>query len=199
MKEYVVGITGASGGIYGVRLVQELVAAGHYVHLLLTTASWQVFREELLWDIDTQDRTRVLDFFGVPKDRVAVHDMTDFRAPVASGSHKTDGMIVIPCSMGTLSAIANGSSDNLLERAADTHLKEGRPLIVVPRETPFNKIHLRNLLAVSEAGARILPAMPGFYHLPRTMDDLINFIVGKALDALDVEHSLFRRWGESRD
>ncbi|MFC4768918.1 UbiX family flavin prenyltransferase [Effusibacillus consociatus] len=195
-KEFVVGITGASGGIYGIRLVQELIKGGHLVHLLLTNASWQVFQEELGWEIETGDRASIPSRFEVASDRLKVHDMHDYRAPVASGSHRTDGMIIIPCSMGTLSAIAHGASDNLLERAADTTLKEGRPLIIVPRETPLNVIHLRNMLALAEAGARILPAMPGFYHLPRTMDDLIHFVVGKALDALQVEHQLFRRWGE---
>jgi 4-hydroxy-3-polyprenylbenzoate decarboxylase len=195
-KEFVVGVTGASGGIYAVRLVQELIRAGHLVHLLITNAAWQVFQEELQWDIRTGDRASIPAWFDVPANQLLVHDMHDYRAPVASGSHRTSGMIVIPCSMGTLSAIAHGASDNLLERAADTVLKEGRPLIVVPRETPMNVIHLRNLLALAEAGAKILPAMPAFYHLPKTMDDLIDFVVGKVLDALQVEHTLFRRWGE---
>lgn len=195
-NEFVVGITGASGAVYGVRLVQELVNSGHLVHLLLTNASWQVFQEELEWTVEAGDRSSIPELFQLPGDRLKVHNMHDYRAPVASGSHRTDGMIIIPCSMGTLSAIAHGASDNLLERAADTHLKEGRPLVVVPRETPLNVIHLRNMLTLAEAGARILPAMPGYYHLPRSMDDLINFVVGKALDALGVEHKLFRRWGE---
>lgn len=195
-KEFVVGITGASGGIYGVRLVQELVRNGHFVHLLLTDAAWQVFQEELAWDIEKGDRASLPDRFQVVPERVKVHDMHDFRAPVASGSHRIDGMVIIPCSMGTLSAIAQGASDNLLERAADTALKEGRPLIVVPRETPLNVIQLRNMVTLAEAGARILPAMPGFYHLPKTLDDIVDFVVGKTLDALQVEHRLFRRWGE---
>lgn len=195
-KEFVVGITGASGAIYGVRLVQELIKGGNYVHLLLTNAAWQVFQQELLWDIETGDRAAIPGLLGVPEELIAVPDMQDYRSPVASGSHRTDGMIIIPCSMGTLSAIAHGASDNLLERAADTTLKEGRQLIVVPRETPLNAIHLRNMLALAEAGARILPAMPGFYHLPESLDDIIDFVVGKALDALRVEHQLFRRWGE---
>ncbi|GAX89722.1 UbiX family flavin prenyltransferase [Effusibacillus lacus] len=195
-KEFVVGITGASGGIYGVRLVQELAAAGHLVHLLLTNASWQVFREELQWNITAGDRSSIPIWFKVDPASVQVHDMHDYRAPVASGSHHTDGMVIIPCSMGTLSAIAHGASDNLLERAADTALKEGRTLVVVPRETPMNAIHLRNMLMLAEAGARILPAMPGFYHLPQTIDDLVDFVVGKVLDALRIDHNLFRRWGE---
>ncbi|WP_018133233.1 UbiX family flavin prenyltransferase [Effusibacillus pohliae] len=195
-KEFVVGMTGASGAVYGVRLVQELIRGGHLVHLLLTNACWQVFQEELGWNIETGDRASIPGRFAVLPERLQVHDLHDYRAPVASGSHPIDGMIIIPCSMGTLAAIAHGASDNLLERAADTVLKEGRPLVIVPRETPLNVIHLRNMLALAEAGARILPAMPGFYHLPRTIDDLVDFVVGKALDALRVEHHLFRRWGE---
>lgn len=195
-REFIVGITGASGGIYGVRLVQELAKAGHLVHLLLTHAAWQVLREELEWDIAQGDRDSLPDRFQVAAERLKIYDMQDYGSPIASGSYKTDGMIIIPCSMGTLSAIAHGASDNLLERAADATLKEGRPLIIVPRETPMNLIHLRNLLALGEAGARILPAMPGFYHRPRTLDDIVDFVVGKALDALRVEHRLFRRWGE---
>lgn len=195
-KEFVVGITGASGAIYGIRLVQELIRGGHLVHLLLTNASWQVFEEEMQWNIEAGDRASIPERFGVPKEQLFVHDMHDYRAPIASGSHPSDGMVIIPCSMGTLSAIAHGASDNLLERAADTMLKEGRPLLIVPRETPLNVIHLRNMLTLAEAGVRILPAMPGFYHIPKTMDDIINFVVGKVLDALRVDHQLFRRWGE---
>lgn len=195
-KEYVVGMTGASGAVYAIRLVQELCRQSHRVHLLLSDSVYQVFQLEMGWDIEHGDRAAIPALFGVEGADLHIHAPRDYGAPVASGSHLTEGMIVIPCSMGTLSAIANGSSDNLLERAADTHLKEGRPLILVPRETPFNKIHLKNMLAAQEAGAKIVPAMPGFYHRPQTMEDLIDFVVGKALDALRVEHALFRRWGD---
>lgn len=196
-KEYVVGMTGASGALYAIRLVQELCKQGHRVHLLLSESVWQVFTLEMGWSIKHGDLDAIPQLIGVGEGAdLHIHGARDYGAPVASGSHLTEGMIVIPCSMGTLSAIANGASDNLLERAADTHLKEGRPLILVPRETPFNKIHLKNMLAASEAGARIVPAMPGFYHRPETMEDLIDFVVGKALDALRVEHQLFRRWGD---
>jgi len=195
-KELTVGITGASGAIYGVRLVQELLRGGHKVHLMVTEAGWQVFRDELDWD--TAEREQLLkeklqqDFPG----ELHYWGLRDFSCPAASGSHRGDGMIVIPCSMGTLSGIAHGASGNLLERAADVMLKEGRKLVLVPRETPLNAIHLENMLALSRVGAKILPAMPGYYHKPNTMDDLINFVVGKALDALDIPHGLFRRWGE---
>jgi 4-hydroxy-3-polyprenylbenzoate decarboxylase len=195
-KNLAVGITGASGAIYGVRLVRELLRGGHTVHLMITEAGWQVFRDELDWQ--TEDRERLLaeqlqrDYPG----SLRYWTLRDFSSPVASGSHRGDGMIIIPCSMGTLSGIAHGASGNLLERAADVMLKEGRKLVLVPRETPLNAIHLENMLTLSRLGAKILPAMPGYYHKPQTMDDLINFVVGKALDALDIPHQLFRRWGE---
>jgi flavin prenyltransferase len=196
-KEYVVGMSGASGAVYAIRLVQELCRKGHRVHLLVTDSVWQVFRLEMGWEIEPGDRASIPHWFGLPEGAdLHIPGGRDYGSPVASGSHLTEGMIVIPCSMGTLSAIANGASDNLLERAADTHLKEGRPLILVPRETPLNKIHLQNMLKAADAGARIVPAMPGFYHRPQTMEDLIDFVVGKALDALRVEHTLFTRWGD---
>jgi 4-hydroxy-3-polyprenylbenzoate decarboxylase len=195
-KQLAVGITGASGAIYGVRLVQELLRGGHTVHLMVTEAGWQVFHDELDWD--TENRERLLqeklqqDFPG----ELYYWGLRDFSCPAASGSHRGDGMIVIPCSMGTLSGIAHGASGNLLERVADVMIKEGRKLVLVPRETPLNAIHLENMLTLSRLGVKILPAMPGYYHKPNNMDDLINFVVGKALDALDVPHALFRRWGE---
>lgn len=195
-KTLTIGITGASGSIYAVRLVEELVKQGHRLHLVISEAGWQVFSDELGWD--TRDRARLLEErFGVGRlAKVHYHDLREFGAPIASGSYKSDGMVIVPCSMGTLSAIAHGASNNLLERAADVMLKEGKRLIVVPRETPLNQIHLENMLKVAQAGGKILPAMPGFYHLPQSMEDLIDFVVGKIMDALDIEHSLFRRWGD---
>ncbi|GAA0360643.1 UbiX family flavin prenyltransferase [Bacillus horti] len=192
---FAVGITGASGGIYGVRLTQNLLSLGHKVHLIITEAGWQVFKEEL--ELDTSNREQVIEEqFLAYGGELHYHTLRDFNAPIASGSYQCEGMIIIPCSMGTLSGIAHGASGNLLERAADVMLKEGRKLILVPRETPLNQIHLENMLKVTQAGGKILPAMPGYYHLPKTMDDLINFLVGKALDSLQVEHNLFKRWGE---
>jgi flavin prenyltransferase len=195
MKIFAVGITGASGGIYGVRLVQELLKAGHKVHLIVTEAGWQVFREELEWN--TENREKLLeDKFPSHNGELLYHELRDFNAPIASGSYKCDGMIIIPCSMGTLSGIAHGASGNLLERAADVMLKERKKLILMPRETPLNAIHLDNMQKIVQAGGQILPAMPGFYHMPKTLDDLINFLVGKALDNLGVDHHLFTRWGD---
>jgi 4-hydroxy-3-polyprenylbenzoate decarboxylase len=195
-KIIAVGITGASGAVYGVRLTQQLLTLGHTVHLIVTEAGWQVFFEELGWD--TSNRESIIEnqfrsYGGI----LYYHTLRDFRAPIASGSYRSDAMIIIPCSMGTLSGIAHGASGNLLERSADVMLKEGKRLILVPRETPLNQIHLENMLKVTQAGGKILPAMPGYYHLPKTMDDLINFLVGKALDSLGIDdHTLFQRWGE---
>ncbi|MFC0559877.1 UbiX family flavin prenyltransferase [Halalkalibacter alkalisediminis] len=194
---YTVGITGASGAIYGVRLVQELLKQSYKVHLILTEAAWRVFKEELL--LDTENRDAVIDqLFGEYEGELHTHHLHDYGAPIASGSYQNNGMIIIPCSMGTLSGIATGASGNLLERTADVMLKEERKLILVPRETPLNQLHLENMLRVSKVGAKVLPAMPGFYHLPQSMDDLINFLVGKALDSLGVDHTLFTRWGEGQ-
>jgi 4-hydroxy-3-polyprenylbenzoate decarboxylase len=196
-KQLAVGITGASGAIYGVRLVQELLKGGHTVHLMITEAGWQVFRDELDWETEDREHLLAEQLQGDLPGRLQYWTLRDFSCPAASGSHRGDGMIVIPCSMGTLSGIANGASGNLLERAADVMIKEGRKLVLVPRETPLNAIHLENMLKLSRLGVKILPAMPGFYHKPASMDELVNFVVGKALDALDIPHSLFRRWGES--
>ncbi|WP_062198266.1 UbiX family flavin prenyltransferase [Massilibacterium senegalense] len=197
MKKFVVGITGASGAVYGVRLVQELQKQGHFVHLLLTEASFQVFREELGWD--TSDRQQLInEKLKVQEDLLAIHSLRDFKAPIASGSYICDGMIIIPCSMGTLAKIANGISSNVLERAADVTLKEGRKLIVVPRETPFNLNHLENMKRLMLAGGTIIPAMPGFYHRPQTIDDIVQFLVGKVMDSLGIKNDLYTRWGGER-
>ncbi|GAA4709061.1 UbiX family flavin prenyltransferase [Brevibacillus fulvus] len=195
-KRIAVGITGASGAVYGVRLVQELLRCGHLVHLMITEAGWQVFRDELGWETDNREQLikekLQRDFPG----QLHYWTLRDFSCPAASGSYRCDGMAVVPCSMGTLSGLAHAASGNLLERCADVMLKEGRKLVLVPRETPLHAIHLENMLKLAQTGARIVPAMPGFYHQPETMDDLINFVVGKVLDSLDIDHALFRRWGD---
>ncbi|UCZ54774.1 UbiX family flavin prenyltransferase [Bacillus shivajii] len=193
-KIFTVGITGASGAIYGVRLVKALLHEGHRVHLLLTGAAWQVLYYELQADTSNEDKC-IVDVFG-DHDELHYHTQQDFGAPIASGSAKNDGMIIIPCSMGTLAKIANGISSNLLERTADVMFKERRRLIIVPRETPLHSTHLENMKKISDQGGQIVPAMPGFYHNPQSMDDLINFVVGKVLDQLDVDHTLFERWGD---
>lgn len=196
IRHFIVAMTGASGAVYGLRLIGELLRAGERVSLIVTDAGRQVLRHEtgLDWsgnDLERQRRVRE-HFSSIAVDCIALHN---FFSGVASGSAAADGMVVIPCSMGTAGRIAAGLSGNLLERAADVMLKERRPLLLVPRETPFNTIHLENLLRLSRAGAVILPAMPGFYHGPQTIDDLVDFVVGKVLDQLAVEHNLFKRWG----
>jgi len=200
IRHIIVAITGASGSIYGLRLISELLRAGCRVSLILTEAGRQVLQHEVGLDWSTenkQQRLQVQEYFA----SIAVDclDIDDFWAGSASGTNPADSVIVMPCSMGTVGRIAAGLSGNLLERAADVMLKERRQLILVPRETPFNTIHLENLLRLSQAGAVILPAMPGFYHAPDSISDLVDFVVGKVLDQLAVEHDLFERWGEDKD
>jgi 4-hydroxy-3-polyprenylbenzoate decarboxylase len=197
-KRWVVGITGASGSIYGVRLIEALLSSDLDVHILITDAGWRVIKEELGWDVTR--RGDVLEQkFGRYEGTFQYHPIQDIGASIASGSFRAAGMFIMPCSMGTLSTIAHGASDNLMGRAADVMLKEGRPLIIVPRETPLHAIHLENMLKLARLGVRIVPAMPAFYHGPQTLDDVVNFLVGKVLDQVDIEHELYTRWGDSDD
>jgi flavin prenyltransferase len=197
-KPLIVGITGASGSIYGIRLTSVLLEMDCEVHLVITQAGWRVIKEELGWD--TTNREAALEAaFGHYPGKLVYHVIGDIGASIASGSFRVDGMIVMPCSMGSLSAIAHGTSDNLLARAADVMMKEGRELILVPRETPLHAIHLENMLKLARLGVKIIPAMPAFYYGPATMDDLVDFMVGKVLDSLRIEHQLFRRWGEQHE
>ncbi|TQR46877.1 UbiX family flavin prenyltransferase [Paenibacillus popilliae] len=195
-KHYVVGITGASGAIYGVRLIQCLLEADYEVHLIVSDAGWRVLKEELGWNVTKRQQAIEL-AFGDLADRVTYHPNQDIGASIASGSFRVHGMVIMPCSMGTLSSIAHGASDNLMGRAADVMMKEGRPLLIVPRETPMHAIHLENMLKLANMGVRIVPAMPAFYYHPQTLDDIINFLVGKVLDCMDIDHQLFTRWGNS--
>jgi 4-hydroxy-3-polyprenylbenzoate decarboxylase len=194
-------ITGASGSCYGMRLVEQLVLAGHEVAVVFTDAGREVTAFELGFQLPTEDArvaaVSLAAFLELPSSerlRVAYPDQL-FDA-IASGSHRVDAMVVAPCSMGFLASVAHGMADDLPERAADVMLKERRPLVLVPRETPLSLVHLRNLTAAAEAGAVIVPAMPAFYAKPESVDDLVNFVVGKVLDVLEVEHDLFKRWGE---
>lgn len=197
-KSYVVGITGASGSIYGVKLVRTLLEYGYDVHLVITSAGWRVFKEEL--ELNVTDRNQVLEsLFGGLAGRYIYQSNSDIGASIASGSYLVEAMIVIPCSMGTLSSIANGTSDNLLTRAADVMLKESRTLVLVPRETPLHAIHLENMLKLARLGVKMIPAMPAYYHKPESIDDLVSFLVGKVLDSLRIEHALFTRWGEGNE
>lgn len=190
MKKIVVGITGASGSIYAKRLIEELASKGYLVHVIATDKGKQVFKYEL--SLDLKQWIRELN-----QPTVKLEDNHNLFAGVASGSHGFDAVIVMPCSMGTLAEISHGLSRNLLCRAADVALKEGRKLIIVPRETPFNTIHLENMCHLSKVGATIIPAMPGFYHHPQTLEDLVNFVVGKVLSYLNINHNLFKKWEDT--
>jgi len=194
-KRLVVGITGASGSIYGVRLIETLLDLEYTVHLVISNAGWRVLKEEMDWDVTNRDRL-LEEKFGSRAGSLIYHPVSDIGASIASGSFLAEGMIIMPCSMGTLSSIAQGASENLMSRAADVMMKEGRTLILVPRETPLHAIHLENMLKLSRLGVRMIPAMPAFYYKPQTMDELILFLVGKVLDSLRIPHQLFTRWGE---
>jgi 4-hydroxy-3-polyprenylbenzoate decarboxylase len=178
-----VGISGASGAIYGIRLLQTLRQAGVESHLVITAPGRQTIR------LETDFTVKQVEALAAQ-----VHDVNDIGAAIASGSFRTDGMAVVPCSIKSLSAIARSHNDNLLVRAADVTLKERRRLVLVPRETPLHQGHLRTMLQLSHMGAVILPPMPAFYHRPHTIADIVNHTVGKLLDLFDVEHSLFDRW-----
>jgi 4-hydroxy-3-polyprenylbenzoate decarboxylase len=195
---YILAVTGASGSAYGLRILEQLLSKGHDVVLTMTETGRDVTGHEIGFDLPAEDPAEaVLRFLELPADcglRVACPG--DLFDPVASGSHRIDAMIVAPASMGFCASVAAGLGSDLPERAADVCLKEKRPVIFVPRETPLSLIHLRNLTTLAEAGATILPAMPGYYQRPATIDDQINFIAGKVLDALGVEHDLFTRWGD---
>lgn len=192
MPRYVVAITGASGVIYGIKLVRELLKRNYEVHLIVSQPALIVAEQELGWESSDGWKEAWRNY--ISGENLFYYDNSDIAAKTASGSFITQGMIVIPCTMSTVSAVANGLSNNLIERTADVMIKEKRQLIMVPRETPLSSIHLRNMLALAEMGVYLIPAMPGFYHNPQTIDDLINFIVGKVMDAMGIHHNLFKRY-----
>jgi 4-hydroxy-3-polyprenylbenzoate decarboxylase len=192
------GLTGASGIGYGLRLLECLLAAGVDVALVYSQAAQIVAKQELDLALPAraQDAERFFrERYAGAGDRLRIYGREDWYAPVASGSNPTDAMVICPCSMGTLAAVASGLADNLIERAADVALKEGRKLVLVPRETPFSVIHLENMLRLARAGAVVLPANPGFYTHPGKIEDLVDFVVARILDQLGVQHDLVRRWG----
>ena len=225
-KTLVLGMTGASGSIYAVRLLEVLIAAGYDVHLTISPAARLVLKEELDLTIDldnfqsrslllgdgvdssdsklnmlrqatgisTED-SNVLAFEVGEPGKILYHHYQDFQAPIASGSFLTSGMIICPCSSGSLAAIVNSLSTNLIQRAAMVHLKERRKLVVVPRETPLSALQLDCMKRVADAGAVVLPASPGFYHGVKTIQDLVDFVVGRICDQFGIEHNLIRRWG----
>ena len=187
-----VGITGASGSIYAERLLQVLTEQLERVYLIITDSGLQVVEHELRKDSTEFCLRKILADKKHPRLRIFAND--DFFAPVASGSNAPDAAIIIPCSMGTLSRVSHGFSTTLLERVCDVVLKQKKQLIMVPRETPLNTLHLNNMLRLAEAGAWLVPATPAFYHKPQTMADLIDFVVSRVLDCLDFPHNISRRW-----
>jgi 4-hydroxy-3-polyprenylbenzoate decarboxylase len=200
-KTVAVAFTGASGMPYGLRLLECLIAARARVFLLYSPAAQVVARQELDLTLPTQPAAATsyfADRYRAEPGQLTVFGREDWMSPVASGSNPPDAMAVCPCSMGTLGALAAGLADNLIERAADVMLKERRTLVLVPRETPLSAIHLENMLRLSRAGAVILPPSPGFYAHPRTIEDLVDFVVARVLDQLGVEHALGPRWGAAR-
>ncbi len=192
----VLAITGASGVVYGTRLLEILLRSNVDVHLTISDSGRVVIKHELGLDFDLQDFSLHQLIPGAEESAsVTYHHYRDFMTPIASGSFVTRGMVVCPCSGGTMSGIATAASRNLIQRAADVHLKERRPLVLVPREAPLSLIQIDNMRTTCAAGATILPASPGFYHGTESVGDLVDFIVARILDHLDIEHQLIRRWG----
>jgi len=196
-SRFVVALTGASGAAYGRRLLECLARTGATVHLVVSEAARSVIRHELSIPLDLSQGPAVIrSLLGEEPANVHYHPSGDFEVSIASGSYRHGGMVVCPCSGGTLGRIASGASTNLIERAADVCLKERRKLILVPRETPLSEIHLDNMLRVTRAGAIVLPASPGFYGGETRLDDLVDFVVARILDQLGVDHRLGPRYGE---
>lgn len=195
MKRIIVGVTGATGSVYALRLLEVLLATGVEVHLVISALGRKVMAHELrIGEEAALERLTGLARGPENHGRLSLHAGDDLFAPIASGSFPADAMVVIPCSMKTLAAVANGYTLNLLERAADVCLKERRPLVLVTRESPLNRVHLSNMLKAHEAGAVIMPAAPGFYNHPETLDDLVDFVVSRVCDELKIEHPHPVRW-----
>ncbi|MEW6108250.1 MAG: UbiX family flavin prenyltransferase [Nitrospirota bacterium] len=196
MKKYVFAITGASGPIVGIRVLKEIAGSAE-IHLVISVQSFSIISSETGIDLtgkseaEIQRKTRKL--FG--SDRIYYYSETNFAAPISSGSFKTDGMFVVPCSMKSLSGIANGYTNSLTERAADVIIKEGRPLVVSPREIPFSAIHIENMLKLARLGVKIVPPVMGFYHEPGNLNDMVDFVAGKIIDAMGIGHNIYKRWG----
>ncbi|MBN2887264.1 MAG: UbiX family flavin prenyltransferase [Chromatiaceae bacterium] len=194
-----VALTGASGAQYGLRLIDCLIASGARVYAMVSQAAQVVLRMELDLELPARPEETerwLTERFGARPGQLRAFGRQQWSAPVASGSNPPDAMVVCPCTMGTVASLANGLSDSLIERAGDVMLKERRPLILVVRETPFSAIHLENMLRLTQAGALIMPACPGFYHRPERVEEIVDFMVARVLDQLGVEHRLMRRWGD---
>lgn len=202
MKRYILAITGASGSVIGIRVLGALLKTSE-VHLVISSQAFSIILHEtgIDWNRDEANgkgqgsklQQIIRRYFKT--NRLFFYEDKDMAAPIASGSFLTDGMLVVPCSMKTLSGISSGYANNLIERAADVTIKEGRPLLLSPREMPFSAIHIENMLKLARLGVRIAPPVPAFYHRPDGLDDMIDFIAGKILDSFGVPHSLFKRWG----
>lgn len=195
MKRYVFAVSGASGSVIGIRVLQELVRTAE-VYLIISAASFPMIRDEagIAWQAssDAAIEKKVRTFLKSRK--IHYCNEQNMAAPISSGSFKHDGMFIVPCSMKTLSGVAQGYTENLIQRAADVTIKEGRPLLLSPREMPFSAIHLENMLKLSRLGVKIAPPVPGFYHAPRTIDDMVDFMAGKILDAMGIDHNIYKRW-----
>ncbi len=198
MGRYIVGISGASGAPYALKLLQVLAKGGHSISVTISGDGLSIFRDEtdiLLKGTENEIRLVLEKKLKAKKEQLTYYDENNMYAPVASGSVGVDAMIVIPCSMKTMAGIAHGYASTLIERAADVTLKEKRQLVIVPRETPLSAIHLKNMLTLAELGCHIIPAMPAFYHHPRQVSDMVDFVVGRVLDSLGIENDLSPRWG----
>jgi 4-hydroxy-3-polyprenylbenzoate decarboxylase len=196
VKRYILAISGASGSLFGIRVLEGLIKKSE-VHLIISSQSFSIIRHEtgLDWsgknDKAVQEKIRAC----VASDRLHYHNEHNLSAPPSSGSFLTDGMLVVPCSMKTLAGIAGGYAQNLTERAADVTIKEGRPLLLAPREMPFSAVHLENMLKLARLGVKIAPPVPAFYQKPKQLDDIVDFVAGKILDSFSIKHNLFERWG----
>jgi flavin prenyltransferase len=200
MSTYTIAITGASGAPYAHRLLQVLVKDGHSLIISMSDDGLSIMGDETglrLAGSEAEIQRKLTEYFGAGEGKLWYFDENNLHAPIASGSGSfgVDAMIVIPCSMKTLASIANGFASNLIERAADVMIKEKRKLIIVPRETPLSSIHLRNMLTLSEAGCHIIPAMPAFYHHPKGISDMVDFVVGRVLNSMGIENDLTPKWG----
>lgn len=198
MSKYIVAVSGASGSAYGLAVIRGLAGAGHEVIITASREGVSIMKDETGVDISGKSGNEaaktIADALKLKGDLLRFYSEDDMYAPIASGSFGTAGMVIAPCSMKTLAGVANGYANNLIERAADVMLKERRPLVLIPRETPLSAIHLENMLKLARLGVHILPAMPGFYNKPKTIQDIIDQLAGRALDLLGIDNNLYKRW-----
>ena len=196
MKRYILAISGASGSLFGIRVLETLIRKSE-VHLIISAQSFSIIRHEtgMNWSGKTDGAVQEKIRAHFKSRRIHYYNEANLAAPISSGSFITDGMLVVPCSMKTLAGIAGGYANNLTERAADVIIKEGRPLLLSPREMPFSAIHLENMLKLARSGVKIAPPVPAFYQKPRKLDDIVDFVTGKILDSFGVRHGLYNRWG----